>query len=42
MSLPFIGLNESDVFSEIDKNIISDVNDVMQLFLRNGERSADC
>lgn len=40
MSLPFIGFNESDVFSEIDNNIIYDVNNVMQLFLRNGERSA--
>lgn len=39
MSLPFIGFNELDVFSEIDKNIISDVNNVMQFFLRNGERS---
>ena len=40
MSLPYIGPDEKDVFSEIDKNVISDVNTVMQLFLRNGERSA--
>lgn len=40
MSLPYIGPDEKDVFSEIDKNVIQDVNTVMQLFLRNGERSA--
>jgi hypothetical protein len=27
------------VLSEIDRNIISDINNVMQLFLRNGENS---
>lgn len=39
MSLPFINPNDNVEFTEIDTNIINDVNNVMQLFLRNGERS---
>lgn len=39
MSLPFVVDENESLISEIDKKIIADVNNTMQLFLRNGERS---
>lgn len=40
LNLPFQnGKNLNNNLSEIDKNIIKDVNEIMQLFLRNGENS---
>ena len=40
MKLPFVFEKKSEeFFSEIDKNIISDVNTYMQDFLRHGEKS---
>ena len=40
LSLPFdLNNNLSSLLSDYDFNIISDVNNVMQLFLRNGENS---
>ena len=39
MSLPFVANEDESLISEIDKKIITDVNNTMQLFLRNGERS---
>ncbi|RZL44603.1 MAG: hypothetical protein EOP00_19510, partial [Pedobacter sp.] len=38
MSLPFVE-NQNLQLTDIDLNIINDVNNVMQLFLRNGENS---
>lgn len=39
MQLPFILGNKKSLFSETDKNIISDVNTYMQDFIRHGENS---
>ena len=40
LNLPFdLNINLSSILSDIDKNIISDINSVMQLFLRHGENS---
>jgi len=40
LSLPFdLEQNLSTLLSDFDYNVISDVNDIMQLFLRNGENS---
>ncbi len=39
MSLPYIDQNEDVFFSDIDHKVMRDVNEVMQLFLRNGESS---
>lgn len=40
LNLPFdLNINLNVLLTEIDKNIISDINNVMQLFLRNGENS---
>lgn len=38
LNLPF-DLNINNLLSEFDKKIISDVNNIMQIFLRNGESS---
>lgn len=40
LNLPFdLNIDLNILLSEIDKNIISDINNVMQFFLRNGENS---
>ncbi|MEA3452302.1 MAG: hypothetical protein U9Q83_10425, partial [Bacteroidota bacterium] len=39
MNIPFFDNDEKNILSEYDKNIISDVNNFMQYFLRNGENS---
>lgn len=40
LNLPFnSGIDLNTILSEIDRNIIKDVNEIMQLFLRNGENS---
>ena len=39
MALPYISNNNNNHISDIDINIINDVNNTMQLFLRNGENS---
>lgn len=39
MQLPFILRKDKSVFSDTDKNIISDVNTYMQDFIRHGENS---
>lgn len=38
-NLPYINSDISDLLTDIDKNIIDDVIEIQQLFLRNGENS---
>jgi methylase of polypeptide subunit release factors len=39
LSLPFLNTDLSKIFSDYDINIIRDVNETMQFFLRHGEKS---